>query len=372
MPGDGVTPAPTSPPEQTPPEQQASEQPARARRAREGSEPHGDEQPPPPLTGDRLHPLLVGLWLLATAAVTAALVTARFVELGTLAERSLAAGLGVLLAVGLSVRAGGRALPALVLGVLIGGAAVATAWAPLLGGAALATGVLAACLAVLGTTPAATWPRVVLEVVLATIIAMVGAVGVAGFGTTLDAERFGYTVLGLSLAGSVALVYRLGGGVHALGRNGVLLMGGALLVLVVALAYTAALTHWGSPAFRADLETVRLWVRDHLGAVPHPTEILLGVPALAWGVSMRVRRRQGWWMCAFGAAATATGTTALIEPGATELSTVLGAAYGVVGGLVVGFVVLGTVRLLRPRRLRRLVGPPADRRTEPSRLRPLH
>ncbi len=353
-------------------EQAAHEQPARARRAREDTEPHGDEQPPPPLTGDRLHPVLVGLWLGSTAAVTAALVAARFVEVPSLAEQSLAAALGALLAVGLAVRSGGRALPALVLAVLIGGAAVLSAWPPLLGGAALATGVLAACLAVLGTTPAATWQRVVVEVLFATTVALVGAVGVAGFGTTLDADRFGYTVLGLSLVGAIGLVYRLGGGAHALGRNGVLLIVAAIVLLVVVLAYTAALARWGSPALRTDLETARLWTRDHLGAVPHPMVILLGVPALAWGVSMRVRRRQGWWMCAFGAAATATGTTALIEPGATELSAVLGAAYGVVGGLVIGLVVLRTVRLLRPRRLRRLVGPPADRRAEPSRLRPLH
>lgn len=348
------------------------EQPARARLARDGTSPVGDEQPPPPLTGARLHPVLLGLWLGAAASATGALVAARYVEVGTLVEQSLAAALGVLLAVGLAVRAGGRALPALVLAGSVAVAAVGTGWEPLLGGAALATGVLAACLAVLGTTPAASWRRVAVEVAVAMLVATVGAVGVAGFGTTLDPERFGYTVLGLSLVAAVSLVYRLAGGAHALGRKGALLIGAALLLLVVVLAYTEALTRWGSPVLRADLEAAQVWTRDHLGAVPEPIEILLGVPALAWGVSMRVRRRQGWWMCAFGAAATATGTTALIEPGATELSTVLGAAYGVVGGLLVGLVVLQTLRLFRPRRLRRLAGPPQDRRVEPSRLRPLH
>ena len=80
----------------------------------------------------------------------------------------------------------------------------------------------------------------------------------------------------------------------------------ALALLVVGLAYTAALTRWGSPELRMDVDSAKDWMRDHLGAVPHPIEALLGVPALAWGVTMRDRRRQGWWVCAFGATATAT------------------------------------------------------------------
>ncbi len=92
---------------------------------------------------------------------------------------------------------------------------------------------LAACLAVLGTTPARTFLRAVVEVVVAEIVAIAGALGVAGFRVDIDPARFAYTVLGLSMVAAVALVYRLGGGLHGLGRSGVLLFGAALVLLVV-------------------------------------------------------------------------------------------------------------------------------------------
>jgi hypothetical protein len=297
----------------------------------------------------------------------------RHVSVDRLVEQSVAAALGVLLAIGLAVRGGARALPAAALAGLVGAAAVATQSTALLAGAAVATGVLAACLAILATTPAPSSWRAVVEVVLAQVVATTGALAVAGFGVDVDPERFGYTVLGLSLAAAVVLVYRLGGGVHGLGRRGLLLVVAALVLLVVALAYTAALTHWGSPGLRHDLESVGDWTRDRLGAVPHPIEVLLGVPALAWGVAMRDRRRQGWWVCAFGTTATATAATRLVVDDATTLTALLGAAYGIVLGLVVGFVVLGVVRLLQGtpgRRSARL--DPVAHRPEPPRLQPLH
>ncbi|MET0837160.1 MAG: hypothetical protein ABWY19_00140, partial [Marmoricola sp.] len=327
--------------------ERAAEQPARARAPRLGSRAAGDEQPPPPRAGARAAHTLRVLWLLGLLGATGALVAARYVAVDQLVEQSVAAALGVLLAIGLAVRSGGRALPAAALAVLVGAGAVATQSPTLLGGAAVATGVLAACLAVLATTPAPSFWRAVLEVVLAQAVATAGALAVAGFAVDMDPARFGYTVLGLSLAAAVALVYRLGGGLHGLGRRGVLLVGAALVLLVVGLAYTAALTHWGSPELRLDLETARDWTQDRLGAVPHPIEVFLGVPALAWGVTMRDRRRQGWWVCAFGTTATATAATRLVIDDATTLVTFLGAAYSVVLGLLVGYVVIRVVRLLQ-------------------------
>ena len=44
---------------------------------------------------------------------------------------------------------------------------------------------------------------------------------------------------------------------------------------------------------------------------------MLGVPALAWGVHMRARRRQGWWVCAFGVAATVPVANSLVNPAIT-------------------------------------------------------
>jgi hypothetical protein len=320
--------------------------------------------------------LLRGLWLLGVVTTCAALVVLEHAHVVTVDARvtqSVAAAFGALLALGLAARSGSRAWPAGVLAAAFGSAAVLTQSSTLLGGAAVATGVLAACLAVLGTAPAPTPWRVVAEVVLAQLLATIGAVGVAGFRTDLDPARFRYTVLGLAMVGTVALVHRLGGGVHGLGRNGAMLVVAALLLLVVGLAYTAALTRWGSPELRLDVADVRHWVRDHLGAVPHPVEVLLGVPALAWGASMRSRRRQGWWVCAFGATATATATTRLVVDDATLTGAALGTAYGVVLGLLVGFVAIRAVRLLRGRPGRRAArADEVAHRREPPRLHPLH
>ncbi len=332
----------------------------------------GDEQPPPPLTGARSSTALGLLWLLAFLASAGGLGVLRYLEAEALPQQSVAAALGVLLALGLSVRAGGRPIPAVALAALVGAGALVTQWPALLAGAAVGTGVLAACLAVLATTPSRTFPRAILEVVVAEIVAIAGALGVAGFQVDLDRDRFAYTVLAVSLAATVALVYRLGGGVHGLGRSGVVLFGAALVLLVVGLAYTAALTRWGSPELRLDVESARHWVRDNLGAVPHPIEVLIGIPALVWGVSMRARRRQGWWVCVFGTAATAAATTRFIQDDATFRTIALGEAYSVMLGLVVGFIVIRVVRLLRGTGRRSKNTDVATHRPEPRRIQPLH
>jgi hypothetical protein len=356
----------------TPPRlEETPEQPARARGPVAGQH-RGDEQPPPPRTGVRSATALRFLWLLAFLAATGGLGTLRYLEAESILQQSAAAALGVLLALGLFVRSGGRALPAFLVSLLVGAGAVVTQWPALLAGAAVGTGVLAACLAVLGTTPARSFGRAIIEILVAEMVAAAGALGVAGFGVDIDPDRFRYTVLGLAMVATVVLVYRLGGGVHGLGPGGVLLVGAGLVLLVVGLAYAAALTRWGSPELRLDVESTRLWMKDHLGAVPHPIQVLLGIPALVWGVTMRSRRRQGWWVCAFGTTATATVTTLIIEDGATW-ETALGEAYSVALGLVVGFVLIRVVRLLRGtpgRRSARVAEP--TRRREPRRLQPLH
>ena len=56
------------------------------------------------------------------------------------------------------------------------------------------------------------------------------------------------------------------------------------------------------------------WSRENLGAVPRPMQVLVGIPALVWGCHMRARRRQGWWVCAFGIAATSSVAGILVNP----------------------------------------------------------
>lgn len=312
------------------------------------------------------------LWVLALVAVAAGLATLRAVDAPALPQQSLAAALGVLLAIGLAVRSGGWLPLATALTLLVGVTAVLTQWSTLLAGAALATGVLAACLAVLGTRPAVTFRAVIGEVVLALLLAAVGGLGVAGWSVDLDTERFAYGVLAVAFVSTVALVYRLGGGLHILGRRGLLLAAGATVLLVVVLVYTAALTRYGSPELVSQVRSAQDWARDHLGGVPHPVEVLVGIPALVWGVSMRSRRRQGWWVCAFGSVATASGATRLIKE-AVALDLVLAAAYSLVLGLLIGYAVLRLEWLLTGRpghHDARAEG--TVHRDEPGRLQPLH
>ena len=89
---------------------------------------------------------------------------------------------------------------------------------------------------------------------------------------------------------------------------------GRRLLLALTLAYAELLRRYGTPGLVDQLLDGVRWSRDHLGAFPRPIETVLGVPALAWGCHMRARRRQGWWVCAFGAAATAPVANSLMNP----------------------------------------------------------
>lgn len=281
------------------------------------------------------------------------------------------------LAWGLAVRTGGRMVWAAGLSVVLATTAVATDWQPLMAGAALATGVLAATLAVMLTTPAATFALAIREVLIATGFAWVGALGVIGYGPVedldIDVDRFGYVVFGLALAGTFSLVYRLGAGLHGLGRRGYAVAGGAVLMLVVTLAYSEAVAQWGSRDLVGMVDDLRDGTRSTFGAVPHPIVALLGYPALVWGVFMRARRRQGWWVCAFGVAATAPATSRLVAADLDVSSLALGALYSLVIGLVLGYLVIRVEQSFtgtHGRRARRDEEAEAHR-PEPRRTQPL-
>ena len=152
--------------------------------------------------------------------------------------------------------------------------------------------------------------------------------------------RFEYVTLGLSLVGVLVLVHRLGAGWHGLGRRGLIgvLIGGVILAVLV--LYAELLRRYG-PNDLVDtlLDGVR-WSREHLGAFPRPIEAVLGVPALAWGVHMRARRRQGWWFCAFGVAGTTAIANSLINPAISLRESGLSVLYGLVVGLALGYAAI--------------------------------
>ena len=240
----------------------------------------------------------------------------------------------------LGVRAGGRPLIAGGLALVLSLVAVVTALPVLLAAAAVSTAAAGAVLGVLATVPAARYPAVVREVLIAVLVAVVAAFAADGYDAQLSLERAGYLALALSLLGALALVFRLGAGVQGLGTRGAIVVVGGLAVLALSLAYTEALTRWGSPEMIDALEGAVADVRSQLGAVPRPLEFLLGIPALAWGVSTRARRRQGWWACAFGAAALAGVATSLLDHRRTLLETGLATAYAVGLGLLLGYLVV--------------------------------
>lgn len=240
----------------------------------------------------------------------------------------------------LAARTGGRpvvvGLLALVLGVLV----VVSDDDRLRTGAAVLTCVVAAVLAVMATVPAVRYVEAVREVVIAMLVASIGALAVVGFEPVVTVARFEYVTLGLALLGAFAAVYRLGAGLHGLGRRGIATVLIGSVVLALTLAYAELLRRYGTPGLVDSLLDGVAWSRANLGAFPRPLETVLGVPALAWGTHMRARRRQGWWVCAFGVAATTPVANALVNPSVSLEETVLAVAYGVVVGLLIGLVVI--------------------------------
>ncbi|MFL6024414.1 MAG: hypothetical protein ACJ72O_13830 [Marmoricola sp.] len=354
----------------------------RAATARPHARNHAPARPPLPKAGAGVERITAGDgegWLVLLLLGALGIVLVRIApDLPTLIREISAVVVSGSLAWGLAVRTGGRPIWAAGLGAAIAIGAVVSDWHPLVAGAAVGTGVMGATLAVMMTTPAATFLLALREAVLATAISAVGAIGAVGYAVDKNpevaADRFGYAVLVLSLVGTFALVYRLGAGLHGLGRRGYVVAGGAVVMLVLALAYSEAIAHWGSRDLVGMLDDFRDSTRDNLGAVPHPIVALLGYPALVWGVFMRARRRQGWWVCAFGVTATAPIATRLVSADLGARSIVLGGLYSFVVGAVVGYLVIRLEQSLtgsHGRRARRDEEAEAHR-PEPRRTRPLH
>lgn len=321
-----------------------------------------------------VHRVLTVVWF---AAVLAGLVGVVLpwtpVEAPEYVPWAAAVAVTTLFTYGLAVRTGGRPLIAGGLALVLTAAAVLSQVAVLLAAAALSTTVVAALLAVMATIPAARFVLVVREVCVATAVVVVGAFAAYAYGAEISVQRTTYLAIGLSLLCALVLVYRLGAGLHGLGRRGTVMIIGGVVLLTVALAYTEALARWGSPDMIEAFDDASRTVRDVLGARPRPIEVLLGFPALAWGVSTRARRRQGWWVCAFGAVGFAVVPVSLLDPSRSLQEAGLSLLYSLGLGLLIGYVVVRADLFLtgaRGRRARRLEELAAHR-PEPGRLRPL-
>lgn len=277
----------------------------------------------------------------------------------------------------LAARTGGRPVVFGGLAVVIGIVVLVVDEDYLRTGAAVMTCVIASVLAVMATVPAVRYWQAVRECVIAVAIAAIGALATVGFEPTITVLRFEYTTFGLALLGALLVVYRLGAGLHGLGRRGLVIVVVGSLLVAFTLLYAEMLRRYGTPGLvESSLDVVR-WSRAELGAFPRPIETVLGIPALAYGCHMRARRRQGWWVCAFGVAATSAVAHALVNPAITLRESTLSVVYGLVVGLVIGGVVIVLDRVLtgggRPagRRGRRVAGETVAVRPEPRRTQAL-
>jgi hypothetical protein len=295
---------------------------------------------------------LVG-WLLLVLASTAALVAALLGYVGDWLADAGAVATSSAYAWGLAARTGGRPVIFSLLALALGGLVVALDENALRSGAAVVTAVLTAVFAVMVTVPAAGFPGAVRETTVALLVSVVGAMATLAWAPVVDLHRFEYTVLGLALVASFLTVYRLGAGFHGLGARGIVTVVAGSVMLVLTVGYAELLQRYGSPSLVQTLDDAVRWSHHHLGAFPRPIIALLGVPALTWGTHMRARRRQGWWVCAFGIALTAPVSYALVDPGRSVEEVGLATGYGAVIGLVLGFLLIRLdLRLTGPRTAR--------------------
>jgi hypothetical protein len=241
---------------------------------------------------------------------------------------------------GLAARTGGRPLIFSLLALVLGGIVIALDENALRSGAAVVTAVLAAVFAVMVTVPAGGFVAAVRETCIAFLVAAVGSLATLGWAPVVDLHRFEYTVLGLSLVGCFLTVSRLGSRFHGLGGRGVVTVVAGSLMLALTVGYADLLQTYGTHSLVENLDDAVRWSHHHVGAFPRPIVALLGVPALVWGTHMRARRRQGWWVCAFGIGLTAPVAYALVDPGRSVREVSLAAAYAALIGLVIGWVLI--------------------------------
>ncbi|WP_198016921.1 hypothetical protein, partial [Nocardioides sp. CF8] len=281
-----------------------------------------------------------------------------------------AIAVSTVLAVALAHRTGGRPGIALVLALVIGLAAVLVGGPTLQTGAAVLTVVVGGVYAVMATVPAVSFWPAAREVLIATLVSGFAAIAAVGFEPTVVAQRFDYASLILALALVFALVHRLGAGFHGLGRRGLIAVFAGVVVLVLTLAYGELLRRYGAGSVVGSVLDFAAWTADRIGAFPRPLVVFLGIPALLWGCFQRARRRQGWWVCAFGVTATVPLAQGLLDPDGSFLEAGLRGVYSLVLGLLLGYLLVRLDLALtapRGRRGRRAEEAEAHR-PEPSRF----
>ena len=240
-------------------------------------------------------------------------------------------------------------------------------WAWVLSAAAMVAAVAYGLLGMSMTRPAR-GVRSAGEGLVAAASGVVGTVVVTGYDVGVRPHRFRMIALALALLGGLAIARRMGLGWHSLGRRGVAVIVGTLVVVLVTMVYVHLVHNWGSSQVMHSLTGSRGTLREWLGVSPRPIEALVGFPALVWGAAVRSRRRQGWWVSAFGALAATGVATSLVQRSVSIGAAAAATGYDLLIGTALGLLLVGLDRMLTGDGLRRRVGPAGDRvRREPAR-----
>lgn len=302
-------------------------------------------------------------WVVGTIAAATSIIA---VDMPVDVERPGAALLLIVFSVGLVHRVGGHMRIWGSLAAVLGIAATATEANLALAAAAAVSAVLASVWAIVITRPAVTVLEAIREYVFAILIALSGTVGVAAWNAPVDYQRFNLVVLTVSLGLAITVVWNLGAGLHGLGRQNLAVLAGVAALLLLVLAYSSFVRTHGSQMITDGISNMVIWMRQTVGGVPRPVEVLIGFPALVVGVSMRSRNREGWWILVFAVIGTGVLTTSLVSPGAFPTYIGLSTLYSSILGLLVGLVVRSFAIRDRSSRAARVVE--RERRIEPPRL----
>jgi hypothetical protein len=284
-------------------------------------------------------------------------------------QRPAAGLLMVVFATGLTHRGGGHLRIWLPITAALAVAAIALEANVLLASAAAVTAVLASVWAVFVTRPAGSVVGALREYVLALVIALSGTVAVAAWNAPVNYQRFNLIVVAIALGLAITLVWNLGAGLHGLGRQNLAILAGVAVLLLLLLAYSSFVRTHGSQTIVDGLSELVIWTRQNFEGVPRPVEVFIGFPALIVGISLRSKRREGWWVLVFAVIGTAVLSTSLVTPGAFPTYIGLSTLYSAIFGLIVGLFARHYAMRQRSARAARAIEEIV--RVEPPRFAPL-
>jgi hypothetical protein len=309
---------------------------------------------------------VLGLWVLGFAGTLTAVVA---VGAPGWIQRPSAALLMVVFAIGLTHRGGGHMRLWVPITAVLGALAVFVETNLLLASAAAVTAVLSAVWAVMVTRPAGSIVAVLREFVLTIVVALSGTSAVAAWNAPVNYQRFNLLVIAIALGLAITLVWNLGAGLHGLGRQNLVILAGAATLLLLVLAYSSFVRSHGSDILVDTFSDIVSWSRRTFEGVPRPVEVFIGFPALVVGVSLRSKRREGWWVLVFAVIGTAVLSTSLVTPGAFPSYIGLSTLYSAVLGLGVGLLARRYAMRQRSARAARAIEEIV--RVEPPRFAPL-